>query len=161
MPPESWEGVKAYAAQGCDAPLHRRDRRAPLQADRHHIADVTEGGRPGSKSQCPDARRVHTIIPLHKRDQHERRFDYQSECHCSKTCRACRSRRFEFDYQSECHCSKTASRRSCRSWGLITSQNATAPKRQPPTPRPRGSLITSQNATAPKPTSTATPSRPV
>ena len=35
-------------------------------------------------------------------------FDYQSECHCSKTDgHAIRLSR-EFDYQSECHCSKTA-----------------------------------------------------
>ena len=36
-----------------------------------------------------------------------RLFDYQSECHCSKTRIAIRSTRQTFDYQSECHCSKT------------------------------------------------------
>ena len=34
-------------------------------------------------------------------------FDYQSECHCSKTKASYRLPRFRFDYQSECHCSKT------------------------------------------------------
>ena len=35
------------------------------------------------------------------------KFDYQSECHCSKTrWDTCRTSR-QFDYQSECHCSKT------------------------------------------------------
>ena len=34
-------------------------------------------------------------------------FDYQSECHCSKTTTPHRSRMTRFDYQSECHCSKT------------------------------------------------------
>ena len=59
----------------------------------------------------------------------QRLFDYQSECHCSKTklytypyaelfdyqseCRCSKTRYglvrvdCEFDYQSECHCSKT------------------------------------------------------
>ena len=35
------------------------------------------------------------------------RFDYQSECHCSKTPRIRHRLRLQFDYQSECHCSKT------------------------------------------------------
>ena len=35
-------------------------------------------------------------------------FDYQSECHCSKTAHALPNSRARFDYQSECHCSKTA-----------------------------------------------------
>ena len=34
-------------------------------------------------------------------------FDYQSECHCSKTDSTADYYRDEFDYQSECHCSKT------------------------------------------------------
>ena len=56
----------------------------------------------------------------------------------------------EFDYQSECHCSKTS---TCnRPWpsGLITSQNATAPKQLWEQCREALRLITSQNATAPK-----------
>ena len=34
-------------------------------------------------------------------------FDYQSECHCSKTGSPGSRRTWPFDYQSECHCSKT------------------------------------------------------
>ena len=34
-------------------------------------------------------------------------FDYQSECHCSKTDLDGGTQGEEFDYQSECHCSKT------------------------------------------------------
>ena len=34
-------------------------------------------------------------------------FDYQSECHCSKTDRKAKAMVYKFDYQSECHCSKT------------------------------------------------------
>ena len=34
-------------------------------------------------------------------------FDYQSECHCSKTLIAHMRDGNQFDYQSECHCSKT------------------------------------------------------
>ena len=34
-------------------------------------------------------------------------FDYQSECHCSKTTSRDLLRVEAFDYQSECHCSKT------------------------------------------------------
>ena len=37
-------------------------------------------------------------------------FDYQSECHCSKTCSRGRRGGCPFDYQSECHCSKTRTR---------------------------------------------------
>ena len=40
-------------------------------------------------------------------------FDYQSECHCSKTGFAHLLEVFLFDYQSECHCSKTL---GCRAW---------------------------------------------
>ena len=36
-----------------------------------------------------------------------RSFDYQSECHCSKTVNPVITGSTEFDYQSECHCSKT------------------------------------------------------
>ena len=42
------------------------------------------------------------------------RFDYQSECHCSKTSSQVTYRLFGFDYQSECHCSKTAAARDRR-----------------------------------------------
>ena len=80
----------------------------------------------------------------------------------------------QFDYQSECHCSKTAKALDERDAGLTTSQNATAPKpedaefvgdrglttsQNATAPKPNGSsaggrngLTTSQNATAPKPT---------
>ena len=34
-------------------------------------------------------------------------FDYQSECHCSKTVTDNGTAEEWFDYQSECHCSKT------------------------------------------------------
>ena len=34
-------------------------------------------------------------------------FDYQSECHCSKTVGLVVWKLAKFDYQSECHCSKT------------------------------------------------------
>ena len=34
-------------------------------------------------------------------------FDYQSECHCSKTDSSAIIPVGKFDYQSECHCSKT------------------------------------------------------
>ena len=37
-------------------------------------------------------------------------FDYQSECHCSKTLQRQRTKSALFDYQSECHCSKTGIR---------------------------------------------------
>ena len=57
---------------------------------------------------------------------------------------------FVFDYQSECHCSKTLMNSWSTKTSLITSQNATAPK-PPRRSHPRSSrLITSQNATAPK-----------
>ncbi len=36
-----------------------------------------------------------------------RTFDYQSECHCSKTFTCGFPSGLWFDYQSECHCSKT------------------------------------------------------
>ena len=36
-----------------------------------------------------------------------RAFDYQSECHCSKTAAEGHEGPEQFDYQSECHCSKT------------------------------------------------------
>ena len=35
-------------------------------------------------------------------------FDYQSECHCSKTPLMEALAYNPFDYQSECHCSKTS-----------------------------------------------------
>ena len=57
----------------------------------------------------------------------------------------------EFDYQSECHCSKTATSACSRSTCLITSQNATAPKLRGRRFIRISRLITSQNATAPKP----------
>ena len=41
-------------------------------------------------------------------------FDYQSECHCSKTPNRCPWCIVPFDYQSECHCSKTAPRAGVR-----------------------------------------------
>ena len=59
----------------------------------------------------------------------------------------------EFDYQSECHCSKTRSLAPASSARLITSQNATAPKQGRERPQEPPRLITSQNATAPKRTS--------
>ena len=44
-------------------------------------------------------------------------FDYQSECHCSKTRYWLCCRQDQFDYQSECHCSKTnRSHRWCACW---------------------------------------------
>ena len=55
-----------------------------------------------------------------------------------------------FDYQSECHCSKTSLLRSSWLPGLITSQNATAPKLLSSNQYAHPGLITSQNATAPK-----------
>ena len=56
----------------------------------------------------------------------------------------------EFDYQPECHCSKT---RLCISGpvaGLTTSQNVTAPKRAYQLVTGIDGLTTSQNVTAPK-----------
>ena len=78
-------------------------------------------------------------------------FDYQSECHCSKTTSPSPSLRGRFDYQSECHCSKTllCSRRG--GIRLITSQNVTAPKHDVGLIVHAHRLITSQNVTAPKP----------
>ena len=80
-----------------------------------------------------------------------RRFDYQSECHCSKTvpfpflCLAL------FDYQSECHCSKTPHPRSAAPpRRLTTSQNVTAPKLLAADSADELGLTTSQNVTAPK-----------
>ena len=55
-----------------------------------------------------------------------------------------------FDYQSECHCSKTVANCKKLFSRLITSQNATAPKRFFHHNSLTASLITSQNATAPK-----------
>ena len=65
-------------------------------------------------------------------------FDYQSECHCSKTDGALLGVAPRFDYQSECHCSKTVERVRGRRVRLITSQNATAPK---PTPASDGATV--------------------
>ena len=63
---------------------------------------------------------------------------------------AARDARIAFDYQSVCHCSKTRAPaprpRSC----LITSQFATAPKRDYLREALGQRLITSQFATAPK-----------
>ena len=56
-----------------------------------------------------------------------------------------------FDYQSECHCSKTRSLPRAVRAGLITSQNVTAPKHEPEHVDCPWGLITSQNVTAPKP----------
>ena len=58
-------------------------------------------------------------------------FDYQSECHCSKTTWGIWSACPGFDYQSECHCSKTQGETEYCVKGLTTSQNATAPKPLP------------------------------
>ena len=55
-----------------------------------------------------------------------------------------------FDYQSECHCSKTNVFFLLHALCLITSQNATAPKPHKEFFMGQISLITSQNATAPK-----------
>ena len=41
------------------------------------------------------------------RSNTQRTFDYQSECHCSKTKADTAVQEVTFDYQSECHCSKT------------------------------------------------------
>ena len=78
-------------------------------------------------------------------------FDYQSECHCSKTAHRVRRPGQQFDYQSECHCSKTDGVDDAHEYRLITSQNATAPKQVTGRFAKMGCLITSQNATAPKP----------
>ena len=43
----------------------------------------------------------------HRPIEQRARFDYQSECHCSKTMTQTYTNGTEFDYQSECHCSKT------------------------------------------------------
>ena len=56
-------------------------------------------------------------------------FDYQSECHCSKTVTKLTDTLKVFDYQSECHCSKTVIPIIQGLTRLTTSQNATAPKR--------------------------------
>ena len=56
----------------------------------------------------------------------------------------------KFDYQSECHCSKTAITVNISTKSLTTSQNATAPKLYEIYRRYRTGLTTSQNATAPK-----------
>ena len=80
-----------------------------------------------------------------------RRFEYQSECHCSKTQRLAHLGLDAFEYQSECHCSKTV---GCSSWArrcLSTSQNVTAPKLPLQDKGWSHSLSTSQNVTAPKP----------
>ena len=55
-----------------------------------------------------------------------------------------------FDYQSECHCSKTPWLIISFATCLITSQNVTAPKRHLVSTQFNVSLITSQNVTAPK-----------
>ena len=55
-----------------------------------------------------------------------------------------------FDYQSECHCSKTKVTASLLRASLTTSQNATAPKLILRAIAKRVCLTTSQNATAPK-----------
>ena len=57
----------------------------------------------------------------------------------------------EFDYQSECHCSKTCYDPRRNGNRLITSQNVTAPKLVLSIVRTGCGLITSQNVTAPKP----------
>ncbi len=63
----------------------------------------------------------------------------------------------QFDYQSECHCSKTSTTSPRTGGSLITSQNATAPKRSQEDACRGCSLITSQNATAPKPMEQVSP----
>ena len=60
------------------------------------------------------------------------------------------SGRARFDYQSECHCSKTNAYIAWTIRCLTTSQNATAPKLTAYVEITAHSLTTSQNATAPK-----------
>ena len=78
-------------------------------------------------------------------------FDYQSECHCSKTRQRLYKDAFRFDYQSECHCSKTFQWSGIRRCCLTTSQNVTAPKLGQMASNAQQGLTTSQNVTAPKP----------
>ena len=56
----------------------------------------------------------------------------------------------KFDYQSECHCSKTEYYYFSMVTSLTTSQNVTAPKHSIETPGYGKGLTTSQNVTAPK-----------
>ncbi len=57
-----------------------------------------------------------------------KRFDYQSDRHCSKTCISAIGCCSTFDYQSDRHCSKTGDIRNAAKKRLITSQIDTAPK---------------------------------
>ena len=59
------------------------------------------------------------------------KLDYQSKRHCPKTSCSRRGTNHPLDYQSKRHCPKTilSIRASSARW--ITSQNDTAPKRQP------------------------------
>ena len=59
----------------------------------------------------------------------EKTFDYQSECHCSKTLRSPFRRLSMFDYQSECHCSKTGVAKQPRALHSKTLFKPASPKR--------------------------------
>ena len=55
-----------------------------------------------------------------------------------------------FSYQSECHCAKTPLMAMYENYGLVTSQNVTAPKLNSLREAINSGLVTSQNVTAPK-----------
>ncbi len=85
------------------------------------------------------------------------KFDYQSECHCSKTSRTSREGTLSLITSQNATAPKQGDRIPRGKTGLITSQNATAPKRAPRHLHRQWSLITSQNATAPKPMEQVSP----
>ena len=77
-------------------------------------------------------------------------FDYQSECHCSKTEHYHVDVLQLFDYQSECHCSKTADREEADPRSFDYQSECHCSKTQNYLASTANSLTTSQNVTAPK-----------
>ena len=84
-------------------------------------------------------------------DAAQAKFDYQSECHCSKTRDMDEDRRVLFDYQSECHCSKTVVLAFGAGRLFDYQSECHCSKTNPATIPPMAGLTTSQNVTAPKP----------
>ncbi len=78
-------------------------------------------------------------------------FDYQSECHCSKTIDGVMGKKTCLTTSQNATAPKRSGVAGTRRAGLTTSQNATAPKRHVLDGLAHGRLTTSQNATAPKP----------
>ena len=82
--------------------------REPVMAE----AEDGKNGQQGQQGQADppeptDWQAKYEAMKSHSREWERKAFDYQSECHCSKTPGWQSVAGNEFDYQSECHCSKT------------------------------------------------------